>query len=166
MRTGDAAVDRAADAGRHVDAPADTGDVDTGPDTVVDAGCTADILRSRPTTAASADIRAAAGICDRGVCQPMMLAGVHRATSISVDATQIYFTLEHEDPRLPQERMRAAADPARRHGSSGGYSTWAVNVTNGNLFFMSAPTQAGTEHDDLFSARSPVARRRRRSSPP
>ncbi len=31
-----------------------------------------------------------------------------------------------------------------------GYSTWSVVVTNGTLFFMSAPTQAGTEHDDLF----------------
>jgi hypothetical protein len=31
-----------------------------------------------------------------------------------------------------------------------GYDTWSVNVTNGTVFFMSAPTQAGTEHDDLF----------------
>jgi len=33
---------------------------------------------------------------------------------------------------------------------SGGYDTWSAVVTNGSLFFMSAPTQAGTEHDDLF----------------
>ena len=88
-------------------------------------------------------------MCNLGVCQATTLAGVTAATSISVDATRIYFTSSTKILACPKSGCVLAPTQLDDMGM-GGYSTWAVNVTNGNLFFMSAPTQAGTEHDDLF----------------
>ena len=88
-------------------------------------------------------------MCTLGVCQATTLAGVTAATSISVDATRIYFTSSTKILACPKSGCVLAPTQLDDMGM-GGYSTWAVNVTNGNLFFMSAPTQAGTEHDDLF----------------
>jgi hypothetical protein len=149
---GDAPADHVADAGTTggtTDARADTGAGDTrSPDAAPDAGCTANIATSSDNCGACGH-SCGGGMCTLGVCQPTTVAGVTAATSISVDATQIYFTTGTKILACPKSGCVLAPTQLDDMGM-GGYSTWAVTVTNGNLFFMSAPTQAGTEHDDLF----------------
>jgi hypothetical protein len=141
-------ADGVADTGGPSDAPADTGGGDTHADTGTDAGCTANIATSADNCGACGH-SCGGGMCMLGVCQATTLAGVTAATSISVDATQIYFTTGTKILACPKSGCVVAPTQLDDMGT-GGYSIWAVNVTNGNLFFMSAPTQAGTEHDDLF----------------
>ncbi len=150
---GDVPADHVADAGTDTggttDARADTGAGDTRPpDAAPDAGCTANIATSSDNCGACGH-SCGGGMCSLGVCQPTTVAGVTAATSISVDTTQIYFTSGTKILACPKSGCVLAPTQLDDMGM-GGYSTWAVNVTNGNLFFMSAPTQQGTEHDDLF----------------
>jgi len=137
-------ADAGADSGSTPDAPPDT----HGPDAAPDAGCTANIATSSDNCGACGH-SCGGGMCNLGVCQPTTVAGVTGATSISVDATQIYFTSGTKILACPKSGCVVQPFQVDDMGM-GGYSTWAVNVANGNLFFMSAPTQAGTEHDDLF----------------
>ena len=150
---GDAPADRVADTGSDTggttDARTDTGPGDTRPpDAGVDAGCDANVATSGENCGVCGH-SCGGGMCSLGVCQATTLAGVTAATSISVDATRIYFTSSTKILACPKSGCVLAPTQLDDMGM-GGYSTWAVNVTNGNLFFMSAPTQAGTEHDDLF----------------
>ncbi len=146
--TSDVPADRVADTGSNSDAPVDNGAGDVHPgDAGTDASCTN--IVSSPDNCGVCGHSCGGGMCMLGVCQPMTLAGVTAATSISVDATQIYFTTDTKILACPKSGCVLQPTQLDDMGTTG-YSTWAVNVTNGNLFFMSAPTQAGTEHDDLF----------------
>lgn len=122
----------------------------TGADAAVDAseaGCTADIATS-PTNCGACGHSCGGGACDRGVCQPYVLPDV-TASSIAVDDSRLYFTQSTKVLACPKTGCVLAPTQLDDMGVNG-YSTWSVVVTNGTLFFMSAPTQAGTEHDDLF----------------
>jgi hypothetical protein len=119
----------------------------TGTDAPTEVGCTADIATS-PTNCGACGHSCGGGACDRGVCQSFVLSGI-TATSIDVDATRIYFTQSTKVLACPKSGCVLQPTQLDDMGS-GGYDTWSVVVTNGSLFFMSAPTQAGTEHDDLF----------------
>ena len=110
-------------------------------------GCTADIATS-PTNCGACGHSCGGGMCSLGVCQPFVLPGI-TASSISVDTTSLYFTSSTKVLACPKTGCVLQPTQLDDMGPTG-YSTWAVNVTNGSLFFMSAPTQAGTEHDDLF----------------
>ncbi len=130
------------------DTPASDSATDGAADTRADATCTADIATS-PDNCGACGHSCGGGLCDRGVCQAMVVPGVAAATSLSVDATQLYFTSGTKILACP--KSGCVLQPAQLDDMGAtGYSTWAVVVTNGTLFFMSAPTQAGTEHDDLF----------------
>ena len=143
-------ADTGADTGGTSDARTDAGASDTRPpDAAPDAGCTANIATSSDNCGACGH-SCGGGMCMMGVCQATTVAGVTGATSISVDATQIYFTTGTKVLACPKSGCVVAPFQIDDMGMAG-YSTWAVNVANGNLFFMSAPTQAGTEHDDLFA---------------
>ncbi|HXI57557.1 MAG TPA: hypothetical protein VNO55_15930 [Polyangia bacterium] len=112
-----------------------------------EAGCSADIATS-PTNCGACGHSCGGGTCDRGACQPSVIPGV-LASSIAVDASRLYFTNSTKVLACP--KTGCVLQPTQLDDmGSGGYSTWSVVVTNGSLFFMSAPTQAGTEHDDLF----------------
>ncbi|HEY2903142.1 MAG TPA: hypothetical protein VGL59_21345 [Polyangia bacterium] len=142
--------DAAGGSGGTIDASADAADTsDAGaPVDSNDAACTADIATS-PTNCGACGHSCGGGLCDRGVCQPYVLPGVAAASSIAVDASLIYFTSGTKVSACPKSGCVLQPTQLDDMGN-GGYDTWSVVVTNGSLFFMSAPTQPGTEHDDLF----------------
>jgi hypothetical protein len=114
-----------------------------------DTSCTDD-LSSSPENCGACGHSCGGGTCDLGVCQPTAIPNVPAATSISVDGPTLYFTAGTRVLACP--KSGCVLQPTQLDDMSmNGYSTWAVHVTNGTLFFMSAPTQSGSEHDDLVS---------------
>ena len=87
-------------------------------------------------------------MCTLGVCQPATLTGVTGATSISVDATRLYYSTGNKLLACPKSGCVLAPDQIDDMGTTG-YPIFAVNVTNGSAYFMSAPTQS-TERDYLY----------------
>jgi len=133
------------------DAPHDTAAGGAGgmtADAGSDGACTADIATS-PDNCGACGHSCGGGICDRGVCQPMVLPGISAASSISVDATRIYYSSSTKLLACPKSGCVLQPTQLDDMGATG-YSIWSISITNGSAFFMSAPTQAGTEHDDLF----------------
>lgn len=77
----------------------------------------------------------------------MALSGIS-ATSISVDQTQIYFSNANKLLACPKSGCVLAPTQLDDMGTSG-YPVGNVLVTNGSLFFVSAPTQS-TERDSVY----------------
>ena len=112
------------------------------------AGGCGDITMS-PANCGACGHACGAGQCTAGVCQPFVVPGV-TASSIAVDSGNLYFTQSTKVLRCPEAGCGGLAPAQLDDMGPTGYGTWSVNVTNGSLFFMSSPTQSGTEHDDLF----------------
>jgi hypothetical protein len=90
------------------------------------------------------------GVCNGGVCEPVAIPGITTASSLAVAGNTLYFTSDHLVLACP--KSGCVNQPTQLDDQSiNGYATWSVQVANGTLFFMSAPTQQGTEHDDLFN---------------
>jgi len=87
------------------------------------------------------------GTCNLGLCQPMALTGVI-ASSISVDQTQLYFSNGNKLLACPKSGCTLQPTQLDDMGVDG-YPVGDVLVTNGSLFFESAPTQ-NTERDSVF----------------
>jgi hypothetical protein len=85
----------------------------------------------------------------QGICQTFVIPNV-TATSIAVDTNYLYYTQGKKVLRCPKIGCGQLAPTPLDDMGATGTDTWSVAVFNGSLFFMSAPTQSGTEHDDLF----------------
>jgi hypothetical protein len=88
------------------------------------------------------------GSCKLGLCQPMALIGVTGASGLSVDATTIYFSTGNKLLSCPKGGCVLAPTQLDDMGANG-YPVDTVLVTNGSLFFHSAPTQT-TERDSIY----------------
>jgi hypothetical protein len=133
-------------AGGATDGPRDTA-IDASGDAGSDAATCTNIASS-PDDCGACGHSCGGGMCSLGVCQPATLTGITGATSLSVDTTRVYYSTGNKLLACPKSGCVLAPDQIDDMGTTG-YPIFAVNVTNGSAFFMSAPTQS-TERDYLY----------------